>query len=106
MLKQNLLDEDDMKILQKVEQDIDNILHSMTVKITILSFEYFKNGGFVRMSTRSPKDASFGTARNKKKLAELLANIDKQNLSEQEVQNEEFISFFTAQIQSLHIYSG
>lgn len=65
-------------------------------------------GFFVRLSARSPKDSGFQNERMKRilddKLAHAPAALDSgDNNSAEERQNQEFIAFFSAQIESLRV---
>lgn len=93
MNKKGIVTQDDQRILSEIENAIDMILSKM------------KEGGFVRMSTRSPKDASIGKGIMKKLLNEEIQRIP-DTASDRERQSAEFIAFFRAQKASLRVTTG
>ncbi|KAL9657809.1 hypothetical protein ABK040_013147 [Willaertia magna] len=96
--KENELNSLDYEILDNLRNKIDNQMKS-------------ENIYFIRMSTRSPKDAAYQSEKMKEVLQRKLnernyVTTKQEYLSNEEIQNNEFISFFESQIESLCVESG
>lgn len=101
ILKQNdkIFGEEDYEIYKKLEERIED-----TLQANFYDEEEDAAVAFVRMSSRSPKDASFTSDEFKQILKRKL--MEKGRMLPEDVQNEEFISFFEAQIETLHFDSA
>ena len=83
-----------------------SVLTNLQSKISSIIQKQGTNGVFIRLSSRSPKDSGFSTNRMHQILSQKLAQIDYNSLSDEEIQNEEFICFFKSQIESLKVITS
>ncbi|KAF0973662.1 hypothetical protein FDP41_007049 [Naegleria fowleri] len=98
----------DYELLKNLEHEIDDLLQN---EKEFYDEENDVSCAFIRLNTRSPKDAAFSTQKIKQILKRKLYEKSMQYrenrlLSNEEKQNDEFISFFESQVGVMKFESG
>lgn len=95
LVLENFLEKEEKKSLSSLESKIDNLINQLGGK------------AFIRLSTRSPKDAALRTKKMRKIIKEIIENEnDKENLSEEEKNNRNLMAFTIACQRALCMESG